>query len=104
MRDYHNNINNIFENTRETLGKIKLRQAGLTLKPSKCVYAKEEVKILGFNVSSSGFLPDYDKLRAGKEFPIPKSVKNIQSFAIFTENFTKFCSNTSIFTRSYEKR
>lgn len=67
----------------EKLEKVfkRLKSAGLTLKPSKCVCAKKEVNILGHIVSEKRISPNENKLKSIIEFPMPKSVKT--SKAIF---------------------
>ncbi|XP_049824794.1 uncharacterized protein LOC126265925 [Aethina tumida] len=71
----------------------RLRKAGLTLKPSKCSYAKEEVELLGYIVSREGILPDPAKLQAIREFPRPNNVKGIQSFLGLCNFYRKFIHN-----------
>jgi len=59
---------------------MRLRHAGLCLKPSKCHLAKREVVYLGYVVSSKGITADPCKLNAVKEFPTPSTVKQLRSF------------------------
>ena len=49
----------------------RLNQAGLTLKPSKCQWARNEVKYLGHLIDGTGIRPDPAKCKAVKDFPIP---------------------------------
>ena len=78
----------------------------MKLKPSKCHFARTSVNFLGFVVSSSGILPDPDKLEAVKSFPTPASVKEVCSFLglcnyyrRFVENFAKIASPLNRLTR-----
>ena len=57
----------------------RLCQADLTLKPSKCYFIETSVNCLGFVVSANGMSPDPDKISVLKSFPIPQSVKEVQS-------------------------
>lgn len=77
----------------------RLREAGLTLKPSKCIYAKPEVKLLGHVVSKEGIAPDEEKLRAIRDFPEPKTIKHVQSFVGLCNYYRKFIKNFSIIAR-----
>ena len=53
----------------------RLREANLRLKPKKCHFT-----YLGYIVSESGISADKSKVEAVTSFPIPKSVKQLQSF------------------------
>lgn len=55
-----------FEEHLEKLGKVfeRLRQAGLTLKTTKCIFAEDEVKLLGHIVGINGIAADKEKLKA----------------------------------------
>ncbi|GFV99324.1 retrovirus-related Pol polyprotein from transposon 297 [Trichonephila clavipes] len=46
-----------------------LQEAGLKLNSKKCLFAAQEVKILGHLVSSNGVRPDPDKIKAVRNFP-----------------------------------
>lgn len=77
----------------------RLRQAGLTLKPSKCTYARTEVNVLGHTVSEAGISPDEEKLIAIKAFPVPRNVKSVQSFIGLCNYYRKFINNFSLIAR-----
>ncbi|GFW50395.1 retrovirus-related Pol polyprotein from transposon 297 [Trichonephila clavipes] len=51
-----------------------LQEAGLKLNSKKCLFAAQEVKILGHLVSSNGVRPDPDKIKAVRNFPTPKNI------------------------------
>ena len=68
----------------------RLRNANLTLKPSKCFIARKEVKYLGFIVSKDGIRVDPGKCAAVQEFPIPKNVKQTRSFLGLANYYRKF--------------
>ncbi|KAF2900833.1 hypothetical protein ILUMI_05372 [Ignelater luminosus] len=71
----------------------RLRSAGLTLKPTKCTYARTQVNLLGHVISAEGIKPDPDKLNAISKFPIPNSVKKDQSFLGLANYCRKFIAN-----------
>ena len=58
----------------------RIRKANLRLKPSKCYFAKKQVKLLGYTVSQSGFKPDPDKTAAIQALSPPTTVKQVRSF------------------------
>jgi len=76
----------IFGETKEevlrNLEKIleRLEEVGLKIKLSKCSFLKQEVKYLGHIVTGDGIRPNPDKLKAIKEYPVPKTVKEIRGF------------------------
>lgn len=68
----------------------KLKQANLTLNPSKCHFAKEEVTYLGHILSKSGIQVNPEKISAVSTFPVPKNVKQIRSFLGLCNYYRKF--------------
>ncbi|GFS56381.1 retrovirus-related Pol polyprotein from transposon 17.6 [Trichonephila clavipes] len=67
-----------------------LQEAGLKLNSMKCLFAAQEVKILGHLVSSNGVRPDPDKIKAVRNFPTPKNIHDIRSFLGFCSYFRRF--------------
>jgi hypothetical protein len=57
----------------------RLREAGLTLKRSKCVFGAKEVELLGYIVSGQGIKPNPDKVKAIVEMAPPTDVKGVRS-------------------------
>lgn len=62
----------------------------MKLKPSKCSFGYQEIKILGHVVSEKGLSPDSDKINAVSNFPKPRTVKEVQSFIGLTNYYRKF--------------
>ena len=58
----------------------RLHEANLCLKPKKCHFVKRQVLYLGYVVSESGITADRSKVDAVQKFPVPKNVKQVQSF------------------------
>jgi len=56
------------------------RKANTQLQPRKCVFAKDKVTYLGFELSYRGIEASPEKVKAVKNFPIPRSVKVVRSF------------------------
>ncbi|GFY14175.1 retrovirus-related Pol polyprotein from transposon 17.6 [Trichonephila clavipes] len=70
-----------------------LQEAGLKLNLKKCLFAAQEVKILGHLVSSNGVRPDPDKIKAVRNFPTPKNIHDIRSFLGLCSYFRRFIKN-----------
>ena len=58
----------------------RLKEAGLTLKFSKCQWAKSEVKFLGHLITDKGIKPDPSKTEAVQNFPVPTSKTEVRAF------------------------
>ena len=68
----------------------KLRETGIQLKFSKCVFAREEVEFLGYNLSKDGIRPLNRLTTAIEEFKRPETKKESKRFlglAGFYRNF-----------------
>lgn len=58
----------------------RLKHAGLKLKLGKCHFLQKEVRFLGHQISADGIATDPSKVAAVKEWPVPSTVKELQSF------------------------
>jgi hypothetical protein len=63
---------------------------GLELQVNKCQFAYNSIEYLGFVVSSEGIKPGTAKLAAVQQFPLPSSVKEVQSFLGLCSFFRRF--------------
>ena len=68
----------------------KLKDAGLKLSPSKCHFLCKEIKYLGHMISEEGIGVDPEKIACVKNWPVPKSVKQVQGFLGFTSFYRRF--------------
>ena len=68
----------------------RLRDNGLKLKPSKCIFFQKSVTFLGHVVSETGVHTDPIKITAVKEWPTPQSVKQVRSFLGLASYYRKF--------------
>ncbi len=68
---------------------------GLKLAPSKCKFFQTSVKYLGHVISAQGIHPDPDKISAIKEWPIPKTVRDLRGFLGFAGYYRRFVEGYS---------
>jgi hypothetical protein len=71
----------------------RLRKAGLTVKPSKVVFAVKEISFLGYHVSPLGGSIDPGRTQAIRDFPPPRDVKGIARFLGMVNFYHKFIPN-----------
>jgi hypothetical protein len=57
----------------------RLEQANFKIQPEKCVFATDAVEYLGHMCTPEGIRPDPKNIRAIKEYPVPKTVKDIRA-------------------------
>lgn len=58
----------------------KIQEAGMTLNISKTTWISTEIHYLGMIVNKDGTCPDPEKVQSIKEYPIPRNLKQLQSF------------------------
>ena len=68
----------------------RLRQAGLTLKPKKCLFFKGKVPHLGFVISKDGISPDPSKTEKVKYFPTPTDSTKVRQFIGLASYYRRF--------------
>jgi hypothetical protein len=68
----------------------RIRKTGLWMNESKCQWAQMEVKTLGHIVSFRKIMPDGEKVRAIKDFTVPKNKKAIRQFLGLVGYYRKF--------------
>lgn len=85
-------VSSSFEEHLEHLSAIlsAIKNAGMTLKFSKCCFIQDEIDFLGFLISKYGIRKNPEKVRAIMDFPIPKNVRHLQSFLGLVNFYRKF--------------
>src|SRR6185369_5995394 len=73
----------------------RLIECRLYLKPAKCEFCRREVKYLGHIVSATGIRPDPDKVEKIRNFPVPREVRELQSFLGMVNYYHRFLINYS---------
>lgn len=68
----------------------RLSNAGLKLKPTKCHFAKQELKFLGHVISQAGIATDPKKIESVQNFPIPRNLRQLRGFLGLASYYRKF--------------
>ncbi|SOV09705.1 uncharacterized protein UDID_19292 [Ustilago sp. UG-2017a] len=68
----------------------RLHQAGLYAKAEKCQFSTSQTEFLGFVVSDQGVSMDPNKTEVITNWPVPKSVHDVQVFLGFCNFYRKF--------------
>lgn len=76
-----------------------LKEAGLTVRIEKCRFFMRRIDYLGFVISERGIEPGKVKILAVKNFPVPKSVKNVRELIDLTSYFRRFIKNYAVMAR-----
>ena len=72
---------------------LKLRAAGLKLKPKKCDLFQTQVNYLGHVLDKTWIRPNLRKLEAVRDWERPKTVTQVRSFTAFCNYYRKFVKN-----------
>lgn len=75
------------------------REYGLEIKKSKCQFLKRRVSFLGFIMENGKVQPSEEKTSAIKKFPVPTTLKQIQSFLGLTGFLRKFIPSYAIIAK-----
>lgn len=73
----------------------RLRAAGLKLHPSKCSFAKKEIKYLGHVVNGRGIHPNPETIETITSYPVPKNLKSLRAFLGTSGYYRRFCRDYS---------
>ena len=85
---FSKDIEQHFERLSEVL--IRLKEAGLNLKPSKCELLKPEVLFLGHIVSKEGIHPNPKLIEDVVNWDVPCNVKDVQQFLGLCNYYRRF--------------
>src|SRR5437773_1056722 len=73
----------------------KLLEHGLFVKLEKCQFSVQEISFLGFVISPQGISIDADRISTISEWPVPRSVTDIQVFLGFANFYRRFIDGYS---------
>jgi hypothetical protein len=71
----------------------RLRERGLVLSRSKCVFMTNTVDYLGFRVDKNGVHPTEEKVRAIRSAPVPRNVTELRAYLGLINYYSRFCPN-----------
>ena len=77
----------------------QLRQAGLHLKPRKCLLLREKVPYLGHVVSKAGIRPDPAKIEQVQMYPVPTDITKVRQFVGLASYYRKFIPDFATIAR-----
>lgn len=86
LKSHIKNISAVFQ---------KLRFFNLKLQPDKCEFLRKEVNYLGHTITEDGLKPDPNKITSVKNFPVPKTCKDIKSFLGLISYYRRFINDFS---------
>lgn len=73
----------------------RMREYGILVNTSKCVFGATEVTFLGYRISKAGTKPLESKVQAINEFPIPRTVKQLRCFLGMVNFYRRFIPNAA---------
>ena len=68
----------------------RLKQYGIVINPSKCVFGQSVVKFLGYQVSAEGTRPLPEKVEAIRAFQLPETAKKLRQFLGMLNFYRRF--------------
>jgi hypothetical protein len=78
-----------------------LKKADMGLYPKKCVFHVKEIKFLNYILTQNGIKIDPAKIKAVLNWPIPKTVTEIQEFMGFANFYRRFIKRYSKITTPF---
>ena len=68
----------------------RLRDANVKLNPKKWSFVKQKVEYLGHVVTPDGVIPNPEKVRVVRDFPVPKNLKELRAFMGLANYYRRF--------------
>ena len=72
-----------------------LQEADIRLRPDKCKFHVKRVKFLGSIITTNGIQMDNEKVKAIREWPEPRNLKEVQAFLGFANFYLRFIQGYS---------
>ena len=77
----------------------KLSDAELRIKLSKCHFFKSQINFLGHVINMEGISPQPEKVEAIRHYPVPQTLKELQSFLGLANFYRKYIYQYSLIAR-----
>ena len=74
---------------------VRLKEANLKLKPSKCCLLQKKILFLGYVVSEEGIATDPEKTRLIEEWPAPTNLRQLRGFLGLSGYYRRFVKGYS---------
>lgn len=94
LQEHINRLKEVFE---------RLRKANFKIQMDKTEFLRKEVGYLGHIVTPNGVKPNPEKIKIIKNYPIPKTVKQIKSFLGLIGYYRKFIKDFAKLTKPFTK-
>jgi len=88
-----NNVEQHLHHCKQVLRKIN--EVQLKVNPKKCHFARTSIKILGHVINQEGISVDQTRIEALSHFPVPQSVKALESFLGVVNYLRPFIPNAA---------
>lgn len=73
----------------------RMKQYGILVNTSKCVFGASEVTFLGYHISAAGTKPTEAKVQAIRDYPAPKTVRQLRRFLGMLNFYRRFLPNAA---------
>jgi hypothetical protein len=73
----------------------RMRKHNLKLQPDKYEFLQKEVSYLGYVIGPTGVRPDEKRVKAVKDFPEPKTTRELKGFLGLARYYRRFVPNFS---------
>jgi hypothetical protein len=87
------NLNTHNERLREVFS--RMRQHNLKLQPDKCEFLQKEVSYVGHVIGQTGVRPDEKRVKVVKDYPKPKTTRELKGFLGLAGYYRRFIPNFS---------
>ena len=73
----------------------RMRKYNLKLQPDKCEFLRKEVSYLGHVIRQTGVKPDEKRIEAVRDYPEPKTTRELKGFLGLAGYYRQFIPNCS---------
>jgi hypothetical protein len=70
-----------------------MRKHNMKLQPDKCEFLRKEVSYLGHIIGQTGVRPDEKRIEAVRDFPKPKTTRELKGFLGLAGYYKRFIPN-----------